>query len=277
MAEFLENMELTIYFMRLEDKYWGVFLVGLFVLFYLQKKEINRLLFLSLLTCVICLCPPIAYFLTDVIKLVPEYYYLFHMIPTGVVVCTVIALIWEQFWDEKRSRFILLAGVFLLLFFAGEFAYTSANRFNNDQTFLGKEEAAVYELMLADMEEQGKEEAYLWGPYKVMADSRIYSAKFLPIYGKDITKEEAGYSPTLLSMYQGYSSFEAPDSNLANKKEQVMAIANCLNVYPEIVCDYVIVQNPKELGADVDPIWIFEELGYVYVGEAESFQVFRRL
>lgn len=277
MEAFLENMELTIYFMRLEDKYWGLFLVGLFVLFYAQKKAFNRLLYLALVACGICLCPLTAYFLTDVFKIVSNYYYLFHIIPAGVVVCTAIALIWEKFYNEKRACFILFCGVFILLFFAGEFSYTSANGFNNDMTFLGKEEVAVYELMLEDMREQGKEEAYLWGPYKVMADSRIYSAKFLPIYGKDITEEDAGYSPTLFSMYQGYSSFEAVDSNLANKEEQVMAIANCLNVYSEIVCDYVIVQNPKVLGSEAEPIWIFEELGYVYVGEAESLQVFRRL
>lgn len=39
MAEIKESMELGYYFMNLEDKYWGLFLISLAVLFFSWKEE----------------------------------------------------------------------------------------------------------------------------------------------------------------------------------------------------------------------------------------------
>ena len=84
--------------------------------------------------------------------------------------------------------------------------------------------------------------------------------------------------------------------------EQVMAIANCLNVFEDVSCDYVVIIKPAHkvegwesemanmsekkqkkqqelvnIVLEIDTLWIFEQLGYEYVGETTSLQVFRRL
>ena len=277
MAEFWEQMKLTLYFMRLEDKYWGLLIIGLFVLFYLRRKETKGLLIFACAASLVCICPPTAYGLSKFLPAADEYYRLWHIVPAGVVVCVALTLLFELLGQDRKRQVLFALGVFALLFFAGEFAYTSQDAWNDDTTHLGREETAVYELLLADMQKQGMETAYLWGPQKVMADSRIYSVALRPIYGKDIASEESDYSNEQKSMYQGYETYAAPDSPIDNKEEQVMAIANCLNVFPEITCDYVVLVNPAAQGSDVDPVWIFERLGYAYVGETETFQIFRRL
>lgn len=301
MAEFLDKMELTLYFMRLEDKYWGVFLLAVFVLFYLGKKETKGLLWVTLVAACICICPLTAYGITLLFPSLESYYPLWHMVPSGVVVCAALTILKEQWCESKKRAAFFLTGAFVILFFAGEFAYTSADAWNDDTSFTGKEQAQVYDLILSDMEKQGKEEASLWGPQKVMADSRVYSAVLYPVYGKDIGSEAAVYSDSLMSMYQGYTTFEAVEGPAENMEEQVMAIANCLNVFTDVSCDYVVMIKPAEKVEnwesetqegtaaaqkeqelvqkvlDIDPVWIFEQLGYVYVGETDSLQVFRRL
>lgn len=315
MAEFLEKMELTLYFMRLEDKYWGVFLLGVFVLIYLGRKETKGLLWMTLATAGLCLCPPLAYGLCRLFPALESYYPLWHIVPAGVVVCATFTILQQEWCESKWCTVLFLAGSFVILFFAGDFSYTSKNVWNDDITFLGKEESKTYELVLSDMEEQGKNVATLWGPDKLMADSRIYSACLHPIYGKDVGSEGALYSESLVSMHQGYSSFESTDKPVENMEDQIMAIANCLNVFPDVSCDYVVMIKPEkkveewiksteeetadevttddseetvketetidpeliERVLDIDTICIFEELGYVYVGETESLQIFRRL
>lgn len=286
MAEFWENMKVTLYFMKLEDKYWGLFLIGLCLLIYISCDKDSReraegkytgLMWIGLITSLICICPVTAYVLLSISPVFYEYYMLWHIVPAGVIVCVAAVYVLGKFKENRVNSLVCMAAFFLILFFAGDFVYTSETLWDDEVVYSEAEEAQVFKLLEKDMEEQGKEQAYLWGPYKIMADSRTYSAKYLPVYGKDIAEPEGVYSDTLRSMYNGYTAYEAKDSPLDNKEEQVMAIANCLNVFPEINCDYVIMQHPKVQGSGVDPVWIFEELGYAFVGETDTLQVFRRL
>ncbi|MBO6015089.1 MAG: hypothetical protein J6P60_00685 [Lachnospiraceae bacterium] len=277
MTELWEQMKLTLYFMRLEDKYWGLFLGGLFVLFLLRARETGRLLVTACVTALVCICPITAYVLLRVLPSGTEYYRLWAITPALVVICAALTLLYERIGKKRRDKFLFVSGVFVILFLAGEFAYTSGDARTDDPTRIGRDKAGAYELMLSDMRQQGKETAFLWGPYRVMADSRIYDTSLRPIYGKDIEKENGAYDQTLMSLYQGYENFAAEDAPTDNKEEQVMAIANALNVFPEITCDYVVMIDPKTQGTDVDPIWIFEALGYVYVGESGMYQVYRRV
>lgn len=301
-TEFLDKMELTLYFMRLEDKYWGVFLLALFLLFYMKKKETQGLLWMTFVLSVICICPLTAYGITMLVPSLENYYSLWHIVPSAVVVCTALTIFKENWCDTKFRSVIFALGVFAILFFSGEFAYTSADVWNDDCSFVGKEQEQVYNLILEDMEKQGKNDVSLWGPQKLMADSRVYSAQLCPIYGKDIGGGIGVYGDSLMGMYQGYTTYEGVEGPAENMEEQVMAIANCLNVFTEVTCDYVVMIKPahkvenwepkieemtdKEIAKnqelvqkvlDIDTVWIFERLGYEYVGETDSLQVFRRL
>ena len=302
MAEFLDKMELTLYFIRLEDKYWGVFLLALFLLFYMQKKETQGLLKLAVILSCICICPLTAYGLTLLVPSLENYYSLWHLVPTAVVVCAAISMLKEKWCDTRVKSVAFVVGVFAILFFAGEFAYTSKDVWNDDASFVGKEQAKVYDMILEDMQKQGGKQASLWGPQKLMADSRVYSANLCPIYGKDIGSGAIVYSESLKGMYQGYTTFELLEGPAENMEEQVMAISNCLNVFEDVSCDYVVMIKPAkkvenweydkenlteakiaknealiEMVLDIDTVGIFEQLGYVYVGDTDSLLVFRRL
>ena len=301
MAEFIDKMELTLYFMRYEDKYWGVFLLALFLLFYMRKRETKGLFWMALLLSGICLCPLTAYGITRLIPALEGYYYLWHMVPTAVVVCVAFVILKEQWGDTRRRSLVLVLGVFVILFFAGEFSYTSADAWNDDVSFVGKEQVQVYDMILEDMKEQGQDTASFWGPQKMMADSRVYSALLRPIYGKDISNGAGNYGASLMGMYQGYATFETSEGVTENMEEQIMALANCLNVFEDVSCDYVVMVKPAEkvenweyekeelteeqlarnqelekMALDIDTVWIFEQLGYEYVGDSDSLYVFRR-
>ena len=111
-------------------------------------------------------------------------------------------------------------------------------------------------------------------PFELMSKSRIYSGRLQPIYGKDIAASPDAYSGQLQILYQGYSSYEAKDSLLINKDEQLGALANCLHLYPQIDCRYVVVYDPKQQGTDFDAEEIFTSLGYRFVGQTGELMLF---
>ena len=113
-----------------------------------------------------------------------------------------------------------------------------------------------------------------WGPSELMAKSRIYSGRLQPIYGKDIAASPDTYSGQLQTLYRGYISYEAKDSLLINKDEQLGALANCLLLYPQINCRYVVVYDPKQQGTDFDAEEIFTSLGYRFVGQTGELMLF---
>jgi len=275
--EFWEQLKIIFFYMRLEDKYWGLFFIGLLVLFYLRTRETKRLLVLASVISLVCICPLTAYILMEVFPLVSDYHLLWHVVPASVVVCAALSLILERLWDNKVQRWGFVVGIFLIFFFAGEFAYTSADAWNDDVTHLGREEVLAYDLILTDMKSRDRESASLWGPYKLMADSRIYDGELRPIYGKDIINADALYSETQRSLFEGYTRYASTDADPADKEEQVAAIAGCLDVYSDVDCDYVVMIAPSAQDADVDVISIFEGLGYVYVGQTGTYQIFRRV
>lgn len=302
MTEFWDKMELTLYFMRYEDKYWGIFLLALFLLFYFRKKETKGIFWMALVLSCICICPLTAYGITLLVPSLENYYSLWHIVPSAVVVCVTLVILHEKWCDTSVRNVVFVLFVFVLFFFAGEFAYTSADAWNDDSSFVGKEQVQVYDMILADMEKQEKENVSLWGPQKLMADSRVYSGLLRPIYGKDISDGTGLYGDSLMGMYQGYSTYEAVEGPAENMEEQVMAIANCLNVFEDVSCDYVVIIKPAHkvegwesemanmsekkqkkqqelvnIVLEIDTLWIFEQLGYEYVGETTSLQVFRRL
>ena len=143
MAEFWYEMKNVLHYMRLEDKYWGLFLAGLFVLFYLRSKETKRLLVLACAASLVCICPLTAYELITLFPALEGYYKLWHMVPAGVVVCAALTLIFERFGQDRRRQFLFVSGMFVILFFAGEFAYSSRDAWNDDATFLGAEQVGT--------------------------------------------------------------------------------------------------------------------------------------
>ena len=274
MADFLERLKTILFYMRLEDKYWGVFFASLFVLFFLRDKETKGLRSLALGSSLIC--PLTAYGLICLFPSLEGYYKLWHMVPVAGVICTACIRSLEMIGKDRKKQVLFAAGIFVLLFFAGEFAYTSKDAWNGDRTFLGSDEVTAYEMILSDMDKKGKQEAHLWGPYKLMADSRVYHAAFQPVYGKDILHKTESYDETLVSMYQGYEKLFWPDQTAGQRLEQIEAVANFPNAFPDVRVDYVVIEKKAAEGSGADLPNLFESLGYETTGETDFCWVFFR-
>ena len=57
MWEIVRSMEKSSYNMKLYGKYWGLLLVGIFILWVWRKRESRELLWYSILACLVVFCP----------------------------------------------------------------------------------------------------------------------------------------------------------------------------------------------------------------------------
>lgn len=270
-------MDIMLYFMKLEDKYWGLFLAALFLLYiflFVQKKENGRWLVLyGFLTYLVFICPLTYRLFADYGGMEKTYYKVSHIELVVPVLCLALTLAWQKIRGYRKKILPLFTlGMVLLFVFSGTLVYTQAGSRMPVQGCYREQEKEAYDLMLADA---GDADAVtFWGPSELMAKSRIYSGRLQPIYGKDIAASPDAYSGELQTLYQGYSSYEAKDSLLINKDEQLGAIANCLHLYPQIDCRYVVVYDPKQQGTDFDAEEIFTSLGYRFVGQTGELMLF---
>ena len=252
-------MDIMLYFMKLEDKYWGLFLAALFLLYiflFVQKKQEDGrwLVLYGFLTYLVFACPLAYRLFADFGGMEKTYYKVSHIELVVPVLCLALALAWQKIRVYRKKILPLFElGMVILFVFSGTLVYTQAGSRMPVQGCYREQEKEAYDLMLADA---GDADAVtFWGPSELMAKSRIYSGR-------------------LQTLYQGYSSYEAKDSPLINKDEQLGALANCLHLYPQIDCRYVVVYDPKQQGTDFDAEEIFTSLGYRFVGQTEELMLF---
>lgn len=288
-------MDVILLFMKLEDKYWGIFLVALFFLYLLwtEKKTeagaTKKALFLAvygLASYLVFLCP-LTY--KAVLRFAPslaDYYPLSHIqlaVPVMVLAGATALLLAAK--EGKKRAAGLLIGFALLLAAAGDFAYLEPAP-SSWSAVSEREEAEVFDMMLAHAKENGEEgKLRIWGMEPLMAKSRIYDAAFQPLYGKDIAQNPGKYSQELQLMYQNYASYDNENVTSINIGDQMDAIAGFPHLYPETDCDYLILYVPKYHYADYEEF--FGEkgfnvkkrvcpLGYESVGKTEHLLVFYR-
>lgn len=277
-------MDITLYFMKLEDKYWGVFLAALALLFVLEsaadgKKRLRTAACYGILAYLIFLCPLTYRLLTEEILQEELYYELSHIWLVIVLVPLAFAAAWEalsQKGGRRKEKLYLAVGGFLILFFAGEAAYTGLSQRPDVYGIYDSEQVQVYDMILQDAQTTGcQDDITLWGPFWLMAKSRVYDTAFLPVYGKDIAQDESGYSDIAKTLYHGYTSYEDEESLVINKDQQLWALALFMNLYDEAACRYVVVIDPASQGSDVDARPIFAECKFEMVGQAGNLQVYR--
>lgn len=277
-------MDIILYFMKLEDKYWGIFLVAVVFLFAVgerQKKQEEWYMAAcyGMLSYLVFICPLTYKLMSKVLPDSNNYYELSHIWLVIAIVPLAFSAAWEllsQKGDRRREKLYLAMGGFLVLFFAGQLVYTDLEAKPDQYGVYDSAQTQVYDMILADAESIGcQDDITLWGPSALMAKSRIYDASFLPVYGKDIAQSEDNYSDTAKILYHGYSAYEAPDSLVINKDQQLWAIALFMNMYDEAACRYVVIFDPKSQGSDVDAGVIFAECNFDMVGQADDLQVYR--
>lgn len=281
--------------MQLDDKYWALFLVSLFVVAYMMirgretEKGFRSLLGLSvygLAAYLLVFCLPVYALLIHFFPQMESYYELGYMVPMLPVISAAMTVIAVQVQKGEQRRMIgLFAGAVVLLSFAGDFAYVPTNQHEwmYDCT---AEEKQVFDMITAHAADREKEdEISIWGMHDLMIKSEFYDEAFAPVYGKDILWDMQAYSENVQSMFEGYEKYCAPDNKAVMLREYLYAIAGLPYLYEETECDYVIVYDPewqlKQAGKRVnltkeEVLEIFEERGYEAVGSTQQKIVFAK-
>lgn len=276
-------MDITLYFMKLEDKYWGLFLAALFLLCILGGRKSDRgrwylTACYGMLAYLVFLCPLTYRLAVRLFPVLESYYELSHIWLVILILPLAFAAAWE--WlsekDAGKEKIYLAVGGFLILLAAGSFVYAAPQNRPACMGIYDEEQVTAYDMILQDARENGLEDDItLWGPFTFMAESRIYDQAFLPVYGKDIALDESGYSDIAKTLYHGFAAYEDENSLLINKDQQLWAIALFMNLYDEAACRYVVIIDPASQGSDVASAPIFEECKFVSVGQAGDLQIYR--
>lgn len=290
-------MEVILYYMQLEDKYWGLFLVALFLLLmvavdragYGRREQSVGYAFTALYgfaAYLLFICPLTYTVVTQLAPALSGYYELSHIelaVPVIALAATIAA---GEARKQGREKFrFFLIGFFVLLFFAGDFVYmptyTSRARVNAFE----EEQEQAYEMLLAHGRERKDDSLRLWAMEDFMAQSRLYNSAFCPIYGKDMGQNPEKYNESLGNMYAAYSTYDSENSMVVNIKEQLDAIGSFPYLFPETEIEYVVVYNPAARFEDYDtfmadkdyePAKNFASLGYEFIGETENYLLFYR-
>lgn len=288
-------MDVVVLFMKLEDKYWGIFLAALFFLYVwwighgTKKKDANWPLFLAvygLVSYLLFLCPLTYMMVQRFVPALAGYYELSHvqiMVPVIVLAATAALHLAKE---EGRGKAVCLMIGFALLFIAaGNLAYITPEP-SGWAAVCSEEEEQALAMILAHAKENGEEDKIrIWGMDRLMAKSRLYDASFQPLYGKDMADNPGKYSEALQSMYQSYASYDTKTGTSINIGDQLDALAGVAHIYAEVDCEYIILYDPKHQFEDYeeffgesgfDAVSRVCNLGYESVGRTEQLLLFYR-
>ncbi len=285
-------MDVVLLFMRLEDKYWGLFLVALFFLFLYaqnrkQEKGTQTFLLLSvygLVAYLLFLCPWIYEWITKLVPVLSDYYTVSHVqlvVPVLSIAGATALLLAEN--EGKGKRISLLIGLTALLYFAGDFAYLPSQE-DGWKAKASSQEVEIFDLILEHAHQRGEEgKAYIWGMEEIMAKCRLYDAMLCPVYGKDIATVPEKYNEAQNMLYQGYARYDISGGTAINVSDQFDALALLPYQYEQEPCEYVILYDPKTQFEDYkeyfkkkefDAVGHFSALGYEHVGSTKTMLLF---
>lgn len=290
-------MEVILYYMQLEDKYWGLFLVALFLLFAVAadrkgdkaERQSRRYGFTALygfVAYLLFLCPLTYMAVTRIAPGLSGYYELSHIelvVPVIALAATIGA---EEARRQGKEKFrFFLIGFFVILIFAGDFVYMPTYTSETRANAFEEEQKQAYEMLLAHGRQRKDDSLRLWAMEDFMAGSRLYDDTFCPIYGKDMGQKPENYGESLRNMYAAYSAYDSENSTVVNIKEQLDAVGSFPYLFPETEVEYVVVYNPvsqfvdyaAQVGdKDYKPAENFAGLGYETIGETENYLLFYR-
>lgn len=295
MAEIKDTINVIGYFMKLEEKYWGLFFISLFVLFFLLKGKKRKIVYYGIVSYVFFLFPVTIYAMIQIFPDLSLYYPIRWICQMLLFICLATTSIVVNLMEkgQKKEAIVFGAAFFCMIFLSGMPVFLSDNSVMNHKSELEKEYVESYDIIMQHMKKNNLERAYIWGPKEWMAQSRIYGANLCPIYGKDIWDEspfliKSDYDEEREKLYQFYSYYEAKDSPLVNKEEQLFALAGALVIDSNISCDYITVfksneywlenkEESQEIIEAIEPdvMAVFIKNGYEFVGETGKLLVFR--
>ena len=285
-------MDVVVLFMKLEDKYWGIFLAALFFLYvvWMENKKPGKprrwpfmFAVYGLISYLVFMCPLTYDAIQKFVPSLSAYYELSHMqlvVPILVVAGTTALLIANE--QGKRRAMYLLIGLVFLFVAAGDFAYLSPETTGWTAT-CSKEEEQALDMILKHSRSKKNGGVRIWGMEKLMAKSRLYDVAFHPIYGKDMGDHPEKYSEEMQTMYKNYAAYDKGDGSSINLGDQIDALACFPFLYPEVDCDYLILHDPEYQFEDYEKFYgetDFDmetrvcQLGYEFVGRTETMLLF---
>ena len=282
-------MDILALFLKWEDKYWGLYLAGVFLLtvFVLQtprgtesadsgtRKRAAALGLYGIAGYLLVICPLTYRLMLRLGGTDREYEKLLYIwqYPVLLPLFGALAARLAVRRGEKKRAALLVAGMAVILFVAGDFVPAHFSPQKLSPWLVSQQWQEGYRMILEDSDVRGQK-AYIWGPYDWMASGRIFHKDLYPVYGKDIAQDVAKYSQAQQEMYRGYESYEDPDSPVVNKEDQLGAIANMPRLYPEQEFAYVVVYDPAAQGLKIDVDGIFASCGYELTGVSQDLRIY---
>lgn len=299
MAEIRDTTDVIGYFMKLEEKYWGLFFISLLVLFFFLDWKKRKIISYGIVSYAFFLFPLTIYAMVKFFPGLILYYPIRWICQMLLFICLAITTIIVSLIEkgQKKEAIVLFGAFICLIFLSGVPVFLADNDVINHESGLEQDFIKGYHIMAEDMNKNNLEQAYIWGPKEWMSQSRIYNTNLRPIYGKDIWDDspllvKSQYEEEREKLYQFYSYYEAEDSPVVNKEEQLNALIGALLIYSDIPCDYIAVfksnqywlekqedekdkEEVIETVKEPDVIDVFTRNGYEFVGEAGNLFIFR--
>lgn len=283
----------VLFFMQFDDKYWALFLVSVFVIWYLATENVKkgksgetvmRMTWYGAAAYLLVFCLPLYGILIKIFPQMDSYYELGYVIPLLPVMAAAGTWVVLRAGNDGYRRILgMLAGAIVLLSIAGDFAYVPSHQqpMVYDCT---EDEKEVFDMILLHAEERGEEdEILIWGMPDLMIKSMFYDETFVPVYQKDIVTAPQNYNENLQDMYERYGKYVVPSNKADRLREYLGVIAWLPYLYGELQEGYVVVYDPKwqltQAGNEVDlkkeeVLEIFKERDYETVGSTQRRIVF---
>lgn len=274
---------------KLDDHYWGIYLLSVFLLFAaaagagcFDQRQKKRFLFFGLYGALTFF----PFFFSGLYKIAAplftesyRYQELSHLWLYPVIIPLVLGTAAYILGKKQNAAWKTAAFVFcIILLFAWSSRPVSLSFNAKERTdgFFTQDQELAYDLILEDAESRGLYEIPFWAGRDMMAKSRLYDVRLMPIYGKDIDLHPEKYSEELCGLLENYDLYEAKADHIGSKEDQLGAIANCPNIYDSVYLEYVVITDPNAQGADIDADTIFNAMGYETVGQAGKYIVYHR-
>ena len=285
MWEIVRIMEKSSYNMKLYGKYWGLLLVGIFILWVWRKRESRELLWYSIGACLVVFCPVSFALLSRVSPALEAYYPLTWILPIPMVAGYCVTVFYRDYRPaDWKKTLAVTAGLVLFLFSCGMFYFLHGNTLAQNKYRTETDYVAAYEYLSEKMDKG----VTFAGPSDFMWDARAYSDSLRPVYGRDLEQPDLlpGYQETysagVQNLHDLYQTYETTGLELSQTPERAAQSADLLGQIAlaarETGCEYLAFTRDENGATNAqDREAILKDKGFVRVWQEGSLELYQRV
>ena len=289
MWEIVRIMEKSSYNMKLYGKYWGLLLVGIFILWVWRKRESRELLWYSILACLVVFCPVSFALLSRVSPALEVYYPLTWILPIPMVVGYCVTVCYRDYRPaDWKKTLAVTAGLVLFAFTCGMLYFLHGNTIAQNKYRTEADYVAAYEYMGNSDNGNAATGVMFAGPSDFMWDARTYSDSLHPVYGRDLEQPDLlpGYQETYSAQIQNlhdlYQTYETTSLELSQNPEGAAQSADLLGqiaiAAQETGCEYLAFTLDENGATNAqDREAILKDKGFVRVWQEGSLELYQRV